>query len=293
MCKELLEILLHIKIDRLEKPQSERYSKDSFESKSVRFDVYTQDEKRVFDLEMQTAKNSNLPKRARYYQSAIDTESLSAGTNFSKLKDSYVIFLCMDDIFGKKLPVYRFENLCLNEKDDKNEVIKLNDRAFKVFFNASDCDKLDDIREKNFFKFLKGESAEDDFTRRLQERVKLSRKNQKWRRQYFMWINVLEEEKEIAREEARAEGLAKGLAKGLAEGLEEGRTKGRAEGLAEGRVEGLVEGRAEGEHNAHISAAENLLKMNLGSPEQIAEATQLPLDEVLAIREKLTLVSPA
>lgn len=33
-----------------------------------------------------------------------------------------------------------------------------------------------------------------------------------------------------------------------------------------------------------IDVATNLLKMNLGSPEQIAQAVNLPLEEVLALK---------
>ena len=284
LCRELLELLLHIKIDRLERPQSERSMQDSVDSKSVRFDVYTQDGKRIFDLEMQTTKNSNLPKRARYYQSAIDTESLTSGTNFSRLKDSFVIFLCLDDIFGMGLPVYRFENICVDDSGGKNRIIKLEDKAYKIFFNASNCDKLKNSKERNFFKFLKGEEAADDFTRQLQERVARARKNRRWRRQYFMWINVIDEEKAIAREEGLAEGRAEGREVGLVEGREAGRAEGREVGLQEGRAEG----RAEGTMQAHLAMAEKLLRMNLLTAEQIAEASELPLSEILSLKEKLS-----
>ena len=85
-------------------------------SKGVRFDVYTKDENRIFDIEIQTTNQKNLPKRARYYQSVIDMDNLSHGEKYSQLKESYVIFLCLFDPFGEKLPMYFFENTCL-EKD--------------------------------------------------------------------------------------------------------------------------------------------------------------------------------
>ena len=124
-------MLLHIKISRLKKPEAERTMQETLDSKSVRFDVYTSDSKRIFDIEIQTTNNKNLPKRARYYQSVIDLDNLSKGTKYSKLKDSYVIFLCLEPPFRKVKPVYFFENLCRD-----NPEIKLNDRAYKVFFIA-------------------------------------------------------------------------------------------------------------------------------------------------------------
>ena len=66
LCRQLIELLLHIKIDHLEKPQGERTMQETIDAKSVRFDVYTRDDKRIFDLEIQTTDTKNLPKRARY-----------------------------------------------------------------------------------------------------------------------------------------------------------------------------------------------------------------------------------
>ncbi len=201
ICRQLLELLLHIKIDHLEKPHAERTMQESFDSKSVRFDVYTKDDKRIFDLEMQTTDTKNLPKRARYYQSIIDTDNLSQGENYTKLKDSYVIFICLDDIFNKELPVYFFENIC---RQDKN--LKLNDRTYKVFFNAENCDKLKTQEEKDFFKFLKGSKAETSLSKRIEEKVEFAKKNSEWRRNYMTWQQTIDEEKEIAFEKGREEG---------------------------------------------------------------------------------------
>ena len=50
------------------------------------------------------------------------------------------------------------------------------------------------------------------------------------------------------------------------------------------RKEGIEKGKAE----AAREAAKNLLRMGVLTPEQIAEAVSLPLEEVLALREKLS-----
>ena len=60
------------------------------------------------------------------------------------------------------------------------------------------------------------------------------------------------------------------------EGLAEGLAKGRAEGRAEGRREGRAEGRAESAR----STASALIGLGKLSIEQIAAATQLPIEEV-------------
>ncbi|MBQ3690243.1 MAG: hypothetical protein II937_10365, partial [Bacteroidales bacterium] len=86
-------------------------------------------------------------------------------------------------------------------------------------------------------------------------------------------LNLDREEtvKEIARTEARAEGLAKGRAEGL--------VKGRAEGLAKGRAEGL----AEGAKQKSVDMARKLKLRGLMSVEEIAEITDLTIDEIQKI----------
>ena len=250
-CREILEMLLHIEIDHLKLAVAEASMQEGFDSHGVRLDVYTKNDGQIFDLEIQTTKKTNLEKRARYYQGVIDVDNLPAGVDYSKLKDSYVIFLCLEDVFKKGEPVYTFENICLENKE-----LKLNDRSYKVFFNASAYDKIKNEREKDFFKLLLGKSVKtkSDFTERLREKVLRAKRNIDWRRQYMVWALAMEEEKRIAREEAREEGLA--------------------------------EGRAEGSRNTALQNARNLLAMNLGTIEQIARATGLSVEEVKSLSQK-------
>ena len=53
--------------------------------------------------------------------------------------------------------------------------------------------------------------------------------------------------------------------------------EGIAEGKEIGMKEGMEKGRAEGKHEANTETAQRLLAMGL-SAEQVAKATQLPLD---------------
>ena len=57
--------------------------------------------------------------------------------------------------------------------------------------------------------------------------------------------------------------------------------------LARGRVEGEAKGRAEGEAKGKADAARNLLRMGL-ELSKISEATGLSLDEIEALRERLS-----
>ena len=59
---------------------------------------------------MQKANNGDIIKRSRYYQSQIDASEFLKGYSYRDLKNSYIIFICMFDLFGKDQYIYRFEN---------------------------------------------------------------------------------------------------------------------------------------------------------------------------------------
>ncbi|MDE6704925.1 MAG: Rpn family recombination-promoting nuclease/putative transposase [Treponemataceae bacterium] len=217
LCRQLLELLLHIKIGRLEPPQGERTMQETLGAKAVRFDVYTKDDRRIFDIEIQTTDAQNLPERARYYQSVIDMDNLSKGENYTKLKDTYVIFLCLKDIFRRGLPVYFFENTC---RADRN--LTLGDRAYKVFFNAANCDTLESDEMRSFFRFLKGERAKSAFSKRIAEKVVFAKRNMQWRKQYMTWQQTIDVEKMFAFEEGHDAGVLEGIRESARNLLKEG-----------------------------------------------------------------------
>ena len=159
LCKKLLEILLDCKIDYIEKPVYENQFQTSIGSKGIRFDVYVKDDNNVYDIEIQTTKDRNLPKRSRYYQSVMDVSNLSPGDSYKELKKSYILFLCVFDPFGHNLPVYTFENIC---KEDSQ--IFLNDQAIKIFYNAKEYDKMKTKELKTFFEYLVKNDIKSDFT---------------------------------------------------------------------------------------------------------------------------------
>ena len=106
LCKELLELILDIKIKKVELADSQKRIELTYDGKGVRLDVYVNDsENTVYDIEMQTTKQKELPKRTRYYQGMIDLNSIQKGMDYSELKKTYVIFICLKDVFGKILPI--------------------------------------------------------------------------------------------------------------------------------------------------------------------------------------------
>ena len=181
VCTELLEILLEMEIDHIEMHGEETIETD-FGSKVIRLDVYAKNNTHAFNLEMQAADTKELPERSRYYQGCIDVDTLQSGQKYKELKDSYVIFICISDIFEKGFPCYRFENLCL-----ENNSIHLNDRAYKYFFIASNCDKILNEKQKAFMELVIGRKPRDKFCERIAQLTEEAKKNTQWRKQYMDW----------------------------------------------------------------------------------------------------------
>ena len=116
VCAELVELLLGIKIKRVEYPELEKVIEPFYTTKGVRLDVYLKDEDKVIDVELQSYEMSAFGKRMRYYEAMLDMDALMKGEPYDKLKDSYILFICKNDPFkdGKDkffgLPRYSFFN---------------------------------------------------------------------------------------------------------------------------------------------------------------------------------------
>ncbi|WP_288757959.1 Rpn family recombination-promoting nuclease/putative transposase [uncultured Treponema sp.] len=262
LCKELLELLLNIKIERIEIPVAERSFKVDYDSKGIRFDVYVKDGTgRCFDIEIQTTNRTNLAKRARYYQGLMDVDSLVSGADYSELNESYVIFLCMEDAFGNGLPVYDFHQVCKQDSE-----VLLNDGTHKVFFNASKYDKMPTESLREFFKFLNGLNAASDFTDQLEQKVRYAKTNAQWRHRFMTW----EQEMRIQVKE-KSEQLAKEMAKDLANEMVEDRVNAMRKDIEKEAKEMAAE---KVEETAKKLLAEKI------APEVVAKCTGLSLEQV-------------
>lgn len=197
LCKELLQrILPELDIDHVEYPELQKTIKEDFEAKGIRLDAYVNDGKgTVYDIEMQAVTSKYLPRRTRYYQSMIDLQLVDKGQDYDTLNDSYIIFICLSDLFGKGRYRYSFENIC---KEDTE--VMLNDGAKKIFLNADG--KKGDISEelKAFLDYVAGRPSEDAFVKKLESAVEKAKKNRKWRREYMTLLMRDRENQKIGKE---------------------------------------------------------------------------------------------
>lgn len=180
-CKALLECILGIKIRKIKYPELEKTIDKAIGSKSVRLDVYVEDEfDTIYNIEIQATNRKNLPKRSRYYQGIIDINIIDKGADYKKLKKSYVIFICDYDEFGKGRHIYTFENMCLEEPG-----LRLGDDTVKIILNTKGT--IDDVGEdvKELLHYIAGQEPKSELTRSLDAEVSRVKSSRKWRRKFM------------------------------------------------------------------------------------------------------------
>ena len=90
------------------------------------------EEKAVYNTEMQQKQQSDLARRSRYYQSMLDTSLLEPGVpDYSTLNPSYIIMIAPFDLFGYGRYVYTFRATCQEEPG-----CILQDGATRIFLNT-------------------------------------------------------------------------------------------------------------------------------------------------------------
>ncbi|UTC78756.1 Rpn family recombination-promoting nuclease/putative transposase [Treponema sp. OMZ 799] len=179
-CKRLIEIILSDTIGKIIYISVQHNIKTYEQAKSVRFDVLVQTEDgKFYDVEMQVSNERNIPKKMRFYQAAIDISFLDKGNSYNALNDSFIIFICTFDAIGKNIPVYTFENICLEDKNTS-----LQDGTKKVIINANAFENTEDKDLKDFLEYLKTGKTNNEFTRGIEEMIQTVKQNEQARQEY-------------------------------------------------------------------------------------------------------------
>ena len=258
ICKEFLEKLLEIEIEKVEMPENQKTIDLLLESKGIRLDIYVKDENNtVYNVEMQRGKHKNIPKRLRYYQGNIDLDLINKGDDYRKLAKSYIIFICTFDLFNKGRHKYTFETVC---KEDNS--IKLDDDAYKIILNTKGI--MNDLSEEliEFLKYVEhsdsetADKAKGTLVKNIHKKVIEVKNN---RNIEVELMTLLERDREKIEE-------------GMEKGLKEGRKEGRKEGIKEGIEKGIKE------------VAIKLL--DILDDKTISEKTGLAIEIVKKIREE-------
>lgn len=240
VAKDFLQDVLKIKIEKISVVHEASLEEDPFH-KGVRFDVLVREEVpeppanaentqpeapkskkakskksepgkpeakkvpgvgRSFDIEMQMRDTHEFAKRARYYQSVCDMDSLAKGVDYDELREQYILFLCPEDIFGAGKPIYRFQN-----RDESDPGILMGDLCYKNFYIFNKYGEVEDESTREYMRYFSTKECVSAKMRRIHDLVEKYRKDPTTRKAYM----TLEQELNIRYKKGRAEGRAEGV----------------------------------------------------------------------------------
>ena len=256
ICKEVVEIILGIKVGKIEFLTSQHEIEINPEAKTITMDVYLRDEKKVINVELQNGHRLELPKCSRFYQAAADIDNTQPGGTYSQMKDNYVIFICTFDPFLQGKAFYRFENFCL----DCNPPLPLRDGTCKLFLNTMADDlTLLDPELKLFYDYIRKGKTDGSLAKTIDNKIAGIKENIEVRGKYMTYTTRIAEAK--------------------SEAFEDGFSAGEEHGIAIGEERGISLGITQGAYQKAVETAKNLIDLGLPQ-EQIALATGLSVEEI-------------
>ena len=210
LAKEMLELLLDVKIGQITCVNAQKVLNYSTETKSVRFDVHLLDDKGIrYVLEMEASGSGVtlrwLPRRSRLYGGILDAETVPRGTKYGDVREAYIIFICLHDPFPPfGLARYTCRTTCM-----ENRAVPVDDGMTHLYFNCSAITKNVSDSVQELLDYIAGRTdGETELTRKIQKEVTKRNNDPDWRE----WVMTFEEKLLINGEEKKAEGKAEGKA---------------------------------------------------------------------------------
>ena len=155
----------------------------------------------LYNIEVQNSSAGATPKRARYHAALMDTHTLKKGEKFSKLPESYVIFITDKDVLGEGEQLYQIERVIRKSGN------LFRDGSHILYFNTA---RQDDNALGKLAKDFKEANPKEIQSVVLSHRV-ASLKEGKLDREGEKKMNVLLEK---YRKKAVEEGMEKGFEQG-------------------------------------------------------------------------------
>lgn len=248
--KLMQRILPELKLSKVEKHATQMTGFGPAGSKSIRYDVYSEIDGHVFDVEMQLRSRGNEPRRTRYYQCLMDEQVLHAGEDYGQLPDSYIIMIALFDPFQRGRHMYLFRNF-----DTKDRNLELGDGTAKIFLNANgiENDILPEL--KNFLDLVRGKAPADDFCREVNQEVQAAKLNAETRRNFmdFEYMRMLD--RIDSRKEGKEEGKLEMGADLVRDGILTLPEAAKRAGVSEDKLKKRIQnGTLEDDRSSHVSA---------------------------------------
>ena len=237
--RTLLSVLLQRKIGDITVQAQSVFQGDTPELRGIRLDVEITEKIdsspgngeraacRIYDVEAQNSKVSDLPRRSRFYQAKLDSKGLESGEkNWCNLPDLYVIMISNFDPFGYDYMMYTIHNKCVELPE-----LEYKDGLKYIYFYTKGT-KGGSEEIKALLSYLRHsiiENVTDEATQSIHDVVEKIKQSAEVRGKYMTIGEIMDYNKAVG----YAEGREEGLAAGRAEGLTEGRVEGRADGICE------------------------------------------------------------
>lgn len=207
-CQIVLELILGKPIPKVN-VKTEHNILLSTEAKCVRLDVNARSEYDVnYNIEAQNKDESNIVRRSRFYQAELDIAELNPGDNYNNLPDSFVIFICTFDPFGKGLYRYTFTERC----EENGE--PLGDGTCKIFLNTKGTNSDDVPRELLTFlgyyvdssdEYVK--KADNKSINKLHNKIVTLKKSREWEDGYMKFEELLSNQEHIGFKKGTANSI--------------------------------------------------------------------------------------
>ncbi len=250
--KPFLEAVLEKKIADITYIEKQQDIKDGIHLHGIRLDVSLADDAGTqYDIEMQTGRAYDLEKRIRFYQSSIDRRTLEPAESYRQLRESYVIFICTDDYYGRGLALYKRKSVIEGAED-----LTYKDGSHAYILNAAFTVRNLSEPALEFLRYINARYHKLDID--ISDSAYLTR--------------IDRAVEDLKADKGKVEKLMT-----LAAKIEDARFYARKEALEEGR--------AEGEHSAMVGLVKRLLKQQR-SLEDISDICGLDLDEVKKIAKE-------
>lgn len=200
LCRRVLEKILDVPIKKVEFPVTPKNT--AFDSGVIRVDACINDgQGTIYSVEIQCGGERELPKKSRYFQCSIDSGLLSSGESCTKLKKSYIIFICTFDPFSDGRHIYTFENRCLEDPS-----LVLGDETTEVFLSTRGEKDDVDAELKEFLSYIENstdscaQQASSPLVREIHKRVAEVKRNKDMEIQYMAFLQRDMENPEQKRE---------------------------------------------------------------------------------------------
>ena len=250
--KPFLEAVLEKKIADITYIEKQQDIKDGLYLHGIRLDISLADaDGTQYCVEMQVGRAYDLEKRIRFYQSSIDRRTLEPAESYRQLRESYVIFICTDDYYGRGLALYKRKSVIEGAED-----LTYKDGSHAYILNAAFTVRNLSEPALEFLRYINARYHKLDID--ISDSAYLTR--------------IDRAVEDLKADKGKVEKLMT-----LAAKIEDARFYARKEALEEGR--------AEGEHSAMVGLVKRLLKQQR-SLEDISDICGLDLDEVKKIAKE-------